>query len=114
MEAGALGDELHEHRHGAVRLRARLREQAIGDLALHHHAPALDARQTVETLDDQRRRDVVRQVRDELRRVRRQRGEIELERIAEVELDVRAGSRRYGSSDASSSTACTRATRSAR
>ena len=91
MEARALADELHEHRDGAVRLRARLREEAVGDLALHHHAPELDLRQAVEALDEERRRDVVRQVRDELRRVRCERGEIELQRVAEVELDVRAG-----------------------
>ena len=35
--------ELDEHRHGAVRLRAGCREEAVGDLALHHHAPELDA-----------------------------------------------------------------------
>ena len=40
MEAGALGRELDEHRDGAVRLRARRGEEAVGDLALHHHAPA--------------------------------------------------------------------------
>ena len=39
MPAGALGRELHEHRDRAVRLRARRREEAVGDLALHHHAP---------------------------------------------------------------------------
>ncbi len=90
MEAGALADELHEHRDGAVRLRRGNGEQPVGDLALHHHAPAVDRRQPVEALDEQRRRDVVRQVRDELRRVRRERGEVEPERVAEVERDVRA------------------------
>ena len=44
MEAGALGRELDEHRDRAVRLRPGLGEEAVGDLALHHHAPALDAR----------------------------------------------------------------------
>ena len=39
---GALGDELDEHRDGAVRLRPRLGEEPVGDLALHHHAPELD------------------------------------------------------------------------
>ena len=36
--------ELHEHRHGAVGLRARRGEEAVGDLALHHHAPRADSR----------------------------------------------------------------------
>ena len=36
--------ELDEHRDGAVRLRRRLGEEAVGDLALHHHAPELEAR----------------------------------------------------------------------
>ena len=38
----ALRGELDEHRDGAVRLRRGLREEAVGDLALHHHAPGLD------------------------------------------------------------------------
>ena len=88
MEAGSLRDELDEHRHRAVRLRARRREQAVCDLALHHHAPELDLRQAVEALDEERRRDVVRQVGNELRRVRRERPQVELERVAEVQLDA--------------------------
>ena len=48
----------------------------------------LDARQPVEALDDQRRRDVVRQVRDELRRRGLERGEVEAQRVAEYEIDV--------------------------
>ena len=89
VEAGAAGGELHEHRDGAVRLRRRLGEEAVGDLPLHHHAPELDARQPGQALGDDRRRDVVRQVRDELRRRRLERGEVERERVAPVELDVR-------------------------
>ncbi len=91
MEARSLAHELHEHRDGAVGLRARQREEAVGDLALHHHAPGVDQRQAVEALDDERRGDVVRQVRDELRRVGSERREIELERVTEVDLDVGAG-----------------------
>ena len=43
VEARALGRELEEHRDGAVRLRPGRGEEAVGDLALHHHAPVLDA-----------------------------------------------------------------------
>ena len=42
MEAGPLGRELDEHGDGAVRLGRRRREEAVGDLALHHHAPELE------------------------------------------------------------------------
>ena len=38
-----VGGELDQHRDGAVRLRRRDGEEAVGDLALHHHAPQLDA-----------------------------------------------------------------------
>src|SRR6266508_1086035 len=88
METRALRGELHEHGHGAVRLRAGNREEAVGDLALHHHAPALQSREAVQRLDDERRRDVVRKVRDELARRGIQRSEIEAERVAEVDADV--------------------------
>ena len=90
MEAGPLGGQLDEHRDRAVRLRPRCGEEAVGDLALNHHAPELDARQAVEALDDERRRDVVGQVRDELVRRRLELGEVERERVAEVELDAPA------------------------
>ena len=73
MEAGALGRELQQHRDRAVGLRPRHGEEAVGDLALHHHAPEARAREAVEALDHERRRDVVRQVRDELRRRRLER-----------------------------------------
>src|SRR5207245_9182789 len=88
MEAGALRRELDESRDGAVRLRPRGGEEAVGHLALHNHAPVLDRRQAVEALDDDRRGDVVGQVGDELRRRRIERGEVELERVAEVEADI--------------------------
>ena len=39
MEAGLLGRELQQDGHCAVRLRARLGEEAVRHLALHHHAP---------------------------------------------------------------------------
>jgi hypothetical protein len=48
-------------------------------------------RQAVEALGDDRRGDVVREVRDELRRRRVEAGEIEPQRIAPVERHVRGG-----------------------
>ena len=96
MEARALGCELHEHRDRAVGLRAGPREQAVRDLALDHDRPVADARQSVQALHDQRRRDVVRQVRDELRRGGLERGEIEAERVAEHEIDVLATAKALG------------------
>ena len=44
VETRTLGGELDEHRDGAVVLRSRLREEPLGDLALHHHAPEPDVR----------------------------------------------------------------------
>ena len=52
----------------------------------HHSA---DRRQAVEALGDDRRGDVVGQIRDELGRGRLQRGEVEGERVAPVQPDVR-------------------------
>ena len=94
MEAGPLGRELDEHRDRAVALRPRLGEEAVGDLALHHHAPELDRGQPVEALDDERRGDLVRQVRDELRRRRVELVERERQRVPEDELDVVAAGER--------------------
>ena len=85
MEARALADELNEHGDRAVGLRARLRKQAVADLALNHDAPEPDIGETVEALDDQRGGDVVRQVGDELRRVARQ---LDVERVPEGDVDV--------------------------
>src|SRR5438132_665911 len=85
MESGALGGELDEHRDGAVVLCPRTGKEAVGNLALNHHAPEPNVRQSIEALDDQRRGDVVREVRHELRRVLRQ---LELEGVAESYVDV--------------------------
>ena len=74
-------------------------EEAVGDLALHHHAPELDRREAVEALDDERRRDVVRQVRDELAGRRLERREVERECVAPVERRPRDVAE-LGSSDA--------------
>ncbi len=89
MEAGALGGQLDEDGDGPVRLRPGAREEPVGDLALDHDRPELEARQPVEALDDQRRGDVVRKVRDELPRCRTQCREVGAHGIAEGELDVR-------------------------
>ena len=86
MEARALGRELDEHRHAAVRLGRRGRRRS------GRRPPAAPSRvqsstlgRPVEALGHDRRRDVVGQVRDELRRRRIERGEVELERVAPVE-----------------------------
>ena len=44
----------------------RLGKEAVGDLTLHHHAPALDRRHAVDAFDDQGRGDVVGKVGHEL------------------------------------------------
>src|SRR5262245_45712817 len=54
VETGALARELDENGNRAVRLRARIGEEAVGDLTLHHHTPALEPRKRIETLDDDR------------------------------------------------------------
>ena len=86
VEAGALGGELNEHRDGAVGLRARGGEEAVGDLPLHHHTPQADTWKPVEALDDDRSRHVVRQVRDELAWSGIELGWVERECVAEVEV----------------------------
>ena len=117
MEAGALGGELDEHRDAAVRLRRRDREEAVGDLALHHHRPELERGQPGEALGDDRRRDVVGQVRDELGRAsdRARRGRAGARRPSAGRRSGRsASSARCGASERSSSTAWTCPARSAR
>jgi hypothetical protein len=88
MEAGPLGRELDEHGHRAVRLGRGEGEEAVGDLTLHHHRPEAERGQAVQALGDERRRDVVGEIGDELRRGRIERAEVELERVAPVELHV--------------------------
>ena len=85
MESCAGGRELDQDGDGPVGLGRGNGEEAVGDFALHHHAPVLDARQPVEALGDDGRRDVVREVGDELRRRRLEAREIEPERVAPVE-----------------------------
>ena len=67
VEAGLARRELDQDGHGAVRLRPRLGEEAIGDLPLDHDAPLHERLRVLQRLDDERRRDVVGEVRDELR-----------------------------------------------
>ena len=64
-------------------------EKAVGDLPLHHHRPELDAGQSCEALGDDRGGDVVGQVRDQLGGSWIERREVELKRVAPVQLDVR-------------------------
>jgi Aminoglycoside-2''-adenylyltransferase len=87
VKARPLRRELDEHRDGSVRLRTWLGEEAVCDLALHHHAPVPHGRKPVETLDDKRRGHAVRKVGDQLRRL--QAPEVDGERVTELELDIR-------------------------
>ena len=88
VEARSLSGQLNEHRDCSVRLRLGLGKEAVGDLTLHHHAPDADSRQSVEAFGDERRRDVVGKVGDELRRRRHKRAQVERERVTEVQRDV--------------------------
>src|SRR3954471_21875958 len=88
MEPGPLGGKLDEDGDRAVRLRRGTREESVGDLARHDHGPQLERREPVEALHHERRRDVVWEVGNELRRRRFQPGEVEAEGVAEVKLDV--------------------------
>ena len=88
MPADPASRELHQHAHGAVRLRRRRGEEPVRHLALHHHAPELELRQ-VETFGDERRRDVVRQVRNQLVRRRVETRDVETERVAPVDVGTR-------------------------
>ena len=82
------GGELHEHRDGSVRLCPGRGKEALANLLLHHHAPQLDRRQGLETLDDDRCGDVVRQIGDELCRDRPERGRVESRRVGERQAHV--------------------------
>jgi hypothetical protein len=97
-------DALHQHRQRVVVLRVRNRPHPLRDLPLHHHHHPLDVRAGDEQVADDRRRDHVGQVRDELlaRTVRLLRGFVPRgehvgvqlvlrgERVAEHELHVSA------------------------
>jgi len=89
MKSGLPRCELDENRHGAVCLRPRRGEEAIGDLSLHHHAPALERRGMFEGLHHERRGDVVGQIRDELGRARPKLSRVEPQRVTPDQIDVR-------------------------
>ena len=69
--------------------RARARGEALADLLLHHRHPRGDLGQQLDRAQDHRRGDAVGQVGDDLRRRRVERGEVELDRVGEVQRDVR-------------------------
>ena len=94
VEADLSRRELDEHGDGTVGLRPRAGEEAIGDLPLHHHAPAGQRVRVLERLDDEGRSDVVREVRDELARDGVELADREPERVAPEERDVGAVSER--------------------
>ncbi len=95
MEAGLPRAELNENGDGAVRLRSRRREESIRNLALHHHAPRPKRRRVLERLDDERRRDVVREIGDELRGCWRELVDIDRERVVPDQRDVRPLAERF-------------------
>ena len=87
MEAGSLGGELDEHRHRAVRLRARLREEAVGDLSLHHDRPEVDARKPSRLSTTIGVATLYGRLATSFRR-RFEGREVEAQRVAEAKLDV--------------------------
>ena len=89
METDLACGDLDEHGRGSIGLRTRLRKEALCNLALHHHTPVAERGGVLERLDDERGGDVVRKVGDELRRRRAQRRDVDGERIAPLERDVR-------------------------
>src|SRR4051812_6147580 len=88
MQPCPLRRQLNEHRDRAIGFGGRHREEAVGDLALHHHAPQPDGGQAVQALGDDGRRDVVRQVRDELGGCRVERRQVEAKRVAPMQRHV--------------------------
>ena len=81
--------ELREHRRDAVGAAAGRGGEPLPHLLLHHRDPARHAGQLLDRLEDRRRGDAVRQVGDDLRRRGVERGEVECERVAEVQRRVR-------------------------
>ena len=110
--------ELGEHAGDAVGRRARRGGEALADLALDHGHPARDAVELLDGAQDRARRDAVGEVGDDLRRRGRQRAEVEVERVGDVQRRVRvrapARPRSAGTSARSSSTTWTWAARAAR
>ena len=115
MRASAWYARAHGDR--VVRAGAGRRRPALADLALHHHEAAGDVGNSREDAHEQRRRDVVRQVRDESRGSADERGEVDVHRVGDDDVDVarvrRAPRRSARATVASSSTATTRCAASA-
>ena len=83
-----LREPLNQHREPPVRLLARRCGKALGDLALEHQSKALIVADPLEPAEQQRRGDVVRQVRDDLAGCRREGCRIQPQRIAGNELQT--------------------------
>src|SRR6516162_3825301 len=87
-----LCEPLDQHREPSVRLAARNRGQAFGDLALKHQGQALILADPLEPADQQRGGDVVREVSHDFAGRIRELGRIEPQRVAGDELKpVRVG-----------------------
>ncbi len=80
--------ELGEHRRQPVGARAGPGGEALADLLLDHPDPAPHVVELLDRAQDGARRDAVGQVGDDLRRRRRQRAQVELHRVGEVQRDV--------------------------
>ena len=83
-----LAGELHQHRHGRVGLGARHREQPLGELALQHHRPALQAGHRGDGAHEQRDRDVVGEVGHQRGRRRVEAGEPVAQGVDQVDAQV--------------------------
>ena len=86
--------ELGEHAGHAVGRRARRGGEALADLALDHRHPARDAVELLDGAQDRARRDPVGEVGDDLGRRGRERAEVEVERVGDVQRRVRMGRER--------------------
>ncbi len=89
-----LAGELDGRARRAVGAAAGRRAQTVGDLALHHHRPAPHRGQLGDRAQDHRRGHRVGKVGDDGGRGGIEPGEIQLERIAPVQVDVGPGSER--------------------
>ena len=83
-----LRQPLNQHRKTPVRLAARRRDEAFGDLALKHQGKALVLVDPVEPAEEQRSSDVVGQISNNLTRRIRQFGRVERERVCGDQLEM--------------------------
>jgi len=83
-----VGDPLHKYRKPAIGLAARLRDQALGDLALKHQGQAFVFPNPLQPGDQERGGNVVRQVCDDFAWLVRERRRVDFESVAGDELEA--------------------------